>query len=48
MTGGCYGLSVHSNTNNFIVFVGGLRTTTATIASGSKRLYNSSTKTKDK
>ena len=48
MIGGCYGLQVHSNTNNFIMFVSGFRKTTATIANRSKRLYNSSTKTKGK
>jgi len=33
MIGGCYGLQIHSNTNNFVMFIGGFCTTTATIAS---------------
>ena len=32
----CYGLQVHSNTNNFIMFVSGFRKTTATIANRGK------------
>ena len=33
MIGGCYGLHVHSNTNNFIMFTGGFRTATTAVAS---------------
>ena len=48
MIGGCYGLQVHSNTNNFVMFTRYLCKTTSTIASWSKRLYNPDTKTKGK
>ena len=48
MIGGCYGLQVHSNTNNFVMSTCYLCKTTSTIASRSKRLYNSDTKTKGK
>jgi len=34
MIGGCYELQVHSNTDSFIVFIGGFcETTTPTVAS---------------
>ena len=33
MIGGCYGLQVHSNTYNFVMFVGGFCTATAAVAS---------------
>ena len=33
MIGGCYGLQVHSNTNNFIMFTGGFCTATTAVAS---------------
>ena len=33
MIGGCYGLQVHSNTNNFVMFISGFCTATAAVAS---------------
>ena len=33
MIGGCYGLQVHSNTYNFVMFVGGFCTASTAVAS---------------
>ena len=33
MIGGCYGLQVHSNTYNFVMFTSGFCTATAAVAS---------------
>ena len=48
MIGGCYGLQVHSNTNNFVISIGFLCKAggSYTIENRSKRYYNPSTKTK--
>ena len=48
MIGGCYGLQVHSNTYNSVMYTSVLCEATTTIENRSKTLYNSSTKTKDK
>jgi hypothetical protein len=46
MIGGCYGLQVHSNTYNSVMFTSVLCKATTTVESRSKRYYNPFTKTK--
>ena len=48
MIGGCYGLQIHSNTNNFVMFTGFLCKTGApyTVENRGKRHYTAKTKTK--
>ena len=48
MIGGCYGLQIHSNTNNFVMYTGFLCKAGGShiIENGGKRLYNPATKTK--